>query len=100
MNLSEKAVAELDELASLKRLAEERGKGRGGERPPKEGGVAEGEPEAEKKVEKEKTKKKRRERKGEKEWEEKLEAQEGLEVLERGQKTARAVFGNTCLDPL
>lgn len=49
MNLSEKAVEELDELASLRRLAEERGKGRGGERPPKgEEAVAEEAEEAKK----------------------------------------------------
>lgn len=70
MNLSEKAIEELDELASLTRLAEERGKGRGGERPRK---VGEAETEEEKKAVKEK-KKKKKERKGEKEWEEKLEA--------------------------
>ena len=102
MNLSEKAVAELDELSSLRRLAEERGKGRGGDKPPRPEVAAAEVVEGEKKIEgaKEKRKKKKKkERKGEKEWEEKLEAQEGLEVLEKGQKTARAVFAFTCLDP-
>lgn len=100
MNLSEKVVEELDELASLRRLAEERGKGRGGEKPPKiDGPEAEEEKKGEKKVVKEKKKKKKKERKEEKEWEAKLESQEALEVLEKGQKTARAVFAFTCLDP-
>ena len=90
MNLSEKAVAELDELSSLRKLAEERGKGRGGEKPPKpDAGGAEDVEE----------KKKKKERRGEKEWEDKLASQESLEVLEKGQKTARAIFAHTCLDP-
>ena len=99
MNLSEKAVAELDELSSLRRLAEERGKGKGGEKPPKAEAAVAKEGEDEKRAGKEKKKKKKKERKGEKEWEEKLTSQEKLEVLERGQKTARAIFGHTCLDP-
>ena len=101
MNLSEKAVAEFDELSSLRRLAEERGKGRGGERPPKAKEAEDKEADGEKKAGKEKEKKKKRgkERKAEKEWEEKLEAQEREETLERGQKTARAIFSGTCLDP-
>ena len=99
MNLSERAVAELDELSSLRKMAEERGKGRGREKPPKpEVGRAE-EVEEEKKTGKEKKKKKKKERRGEKEWEEKLASQESLEVLEKGQKTARAIFSHTCLDP-
>ena len=101
MNLSEKAVAEFDELSSLRRMAEERGKGRGGEKPPKAKEAGAEEVEVEKKAGKEKDKKKKKvkERKAEKEWEEKLEAQERDEVLERGQKTARAIFRGTCLDP-
>ena len=101
MNLSEKAVAEFDELSSLRRLAEERGKGRGGEKPPKAKEAEPGGVEGEKKEGKEKDKKRKKvkERKAEKEWEEKLEAQERDETLERGQKTARAIFSGTCLDP-
>ena len=85
----------------MRRLAEERGKGRGGERPPKaEVAVAEGGEEDKKAGKaKEKKRKKAKERKAEKDWEEKLEALERDEVLEKGQKTARAVFSGTCLDP-
>lgn len=71
----------LDELASLRKLAEERGKGRGGAQLPKERAGADEETGPEKKAVKEKKKKKKKERKGEKEWEDKLEAQESLEVL-------------------
>ena len=101
MNLSEKAIAEFDELSSLRKLAEERGKGRGGDKPPRAKEAEDKEAEVEKKVgkEKEKKKKKGKERKAEKEWEEKLEALEREETLERGQKTARAIFSGTCLDP-
>ena len=92
-------MADLDELASLRKHAEERGKGRGGVEPPKGQKEEEGKVEKEKKDSKEKKKKKKKERRGEKEWEEKLDSQEATEILERGQRTARAVFGGTCLDP-
>ena len=90
---------EIDELAGLRELAAERGKGRGGDKPPK--------PEKEKDKSKspargsgaKEKKKKKKERTAEKEYEELLVKREEEEELERGQKTARALFSNTCLDP-
>ena len=90
---------EIDELAGLRELAEQRGKGRGGDKPPK--------PEKEKDRSKspvrgsgaKEKKKKKKERTAEKEYEELLAKKEEVEELERGQKSARALFSNTCLDP-
>ena len=92
---------EIDELAGLRELAIERGKGRGGDKPPK--------PEKEKdrsksparpsETKEKKKKKRKKERTAEKEYEELLVKKEEEEELERGQKTARALFSNTCLDP-
>ena len=59
MNLSEKAIAEFDELSSLRRLAEERGKGRGGEKPPKAKEAEDKEAESREGERKEKEEKKR-----------------------------------------
>ena len=90
---------EVDELAALREMAIERGKGRGGEAPPKavekDAKVGKEEPESKKKGKK----RKRKERTAEKEYDELLATKEEAEELERGQKTARAVFGHTCLDP-
>ena len=44
-------------------------------------------------------KKRKRERQVEKDFDEQLAKKEEAEELERGQKTARALFGHTCLDP-
>ena len=90
---------EVDELAGLRELAIERGKGRGEEKLPK--------PEKEKERSKspgggsgkKEKKKKKKERAAEKEYDEMLAKKEEAEELERGQKTARAPFSNTCLDP-
>ena len=92
--------AEVDELAGLRELAVERGKGRGGEKPPKPE-EKEDKDEAPTGEAKKKDKKKRRkkERAAEKAYEEVLEKKEEAEELERGQKTARALFSHTCLDP-
>ena len=91
---------EVDELAGLRELAVERGKGRGGAPSPKE----EVHPERSKSpaaaaAEKKGKKRKKRERTAEKEYEELLAKKEETEELERGQKTARALFAYTCLDP-
>ena len=92
---------EVDELAGLRVLAMERGKGKGGDKPPRE--------EEEEKVRRSKSptgepkkkdkKKRKKEREAEKEYDELLAKREETEELERGQKTARALFSHTCLDP-
>ena len=94
-----KVEEEVDELAALRELAVERGKGRGGEAPPKalekEAKVAPEETD----VKKKEKKRRRKERTVEKEYDELLAKKEETEELERGQKSARALFGHTCLDP-
>ena len=92
--------AEVDELAGLRELAMERGKGRGGERPPRpEEKEDKGETPAGEAKKKDKRKRKKKERAAEKAYDEMLEKKEETEELERGQKTARALFSHTCLDP-
>ena len=92
--------AEVDELAGLRELAVERGKGRGGEKPPKPEEKEDKDelPTGEAKK-KDKRKRRKKERAAEKAYEEVLEKKEEAEELERGQKTARALFSHTCLDP-
>lgn len=94
-----KAEEEVDELATLRGLAVERGKGRGGLKPPKEDAAEEKEKEVEVEAKKKGKKKRKRERQVEKDFDEQLAKKEEAEELERGQKTARALFGHTCLDP-
>ena len=92
--------AEVDELAGLRELAMERGKGRGGEKPPRaEEKEDKGDSPAGGPKKKDKKKRKKKERAAEKAYDEMLEKKEETEELERGQKTARALFSHTCLDP-
>ena len=92
--------AEVDELAGLRELAIERGKGRGGEKPPKpEDKEDRGDPPAGEAKKKDRRKRKKKESAAEKAYDEMLEKKEETEELERGQKTARALFSHTCLDP-
>ena len=90
---------EVDELAGLRELALERGKGSGGAKPPREEVQQERSKSLVAAAEKKGKKRKRKERTAEKEYDELLAKKEETEELERGQKTARALFGNTCLDP-
>ena len=90
---------EVDELAGLRELAVERGKGRGGTKPPKDEKQKEKSKSPAEEVEKKGKKRKRKERASEREYDEMLAKKEEEEELERGQKTARALFSNTCLDP-
>ena len=90
---------EVDELAGLRELALERGKGRGGSNPPKEKEQKERSKSPVGGDEKRSKKRKKKERTAEKEYEDLLAKKEEVEELERGQKTARALFSNTCLDP-
>ena len=90
---------EVDELAGLREMAMDRGKGRGGVKPPKEEGQQERSKSPVAAAEKKSKKRKKKERTAEKEYDELLAKKEETEELERGQKTARALFTNTCLDP-
>ena len=90
---------EVDELAGLRELAEERGKGRGGVKPPKKVPQEEKGRSPAGEGEKRGKKRKRKERAAEKEYDELLAKKEEHEELERGQKSARALFSYTCLDP-
>ena len=94
-----KAEDETDELAVLRDLAMERGKGRGDLKPPKADAVEGKEKALEVEDKKKGKKKKKRERLVGKEFDEQLAKKEETEELERGQKSARALFGHTCLDP-
>ena len=91
---------EVDELAGLREMAVARGKGRGGEAPPKEVDKPAKEVAEEQEVKEEKKEEKEEganSREGE--FDELLAKKEETEELEKGQKTARAIFGHTCLDP-
>ena len=90
---------EVDELAGLREMAVARGKGRGGDVPPKEVDKPAKEVAEEQEVKKKRKKRKRKERTAEGEFDELLAKKEETEELEKGQKTARAIFGHTCLDP-